>query len=195
MATTIFVGQLSYEATEDDVAQVFTDNNFCFEKITIPYDYENECIKGIAFVDMQSAEDVQKAIYEIGNVEIKGRKVQMIEKNPDKGKGKGKGYYAGKGVGWHKGGGKGRDRSRSPGGKNDWEPEWHEQQRIPYFRGRGGCIRNPGDVISGRVATGEQICFAWNRERGCEGGCDRVHVCELCMLDHPKRECPDRKRW
>jgi len=110
---TIFVGQLAYEATEEDVARAFIDNNFAYSKITVPWDYEKGSTKGIAFVDMLSREDLEKALYEIGNVTIKGRAVQMIEKSPDKGKGKGKGFKGGKGR---------EDRSRSPAGDRGWWP-------------------------------------------------------------------------
>ena len=59
-------------------------------------------------------------------------------------------------------------------------------------RGRGPKPRM-GEPGSGRTATGQQVCFAWNRERGCAGGCGRVHVCERCMEEHPKRECTKRR--
>jgi len=135
MATTIYVGQLSFDATEDDVARVFEDYNFEYERISVPQNHEKGSGKGFAFVDMHSADDVQRALDKIGNIEIRGRNVSMREKNADKGgkgKSKGKDDY-GRGRDDRGGGryddrkgdkGKGkrdsyRDRSREHGGYDD----------------------------------------------------------------------------
>ena len=53
--------------------------------------------------------------------------------------------------------------------------------------------KRPGDGKrgSGRTATGEQICFRYNRG-ACELPCPegRAHCCEVCMTaGHPKKEC------
>jgi hypothetical protein len=79
-------------------------------------------------------------------------------KYPRREKGRGdKGYYKGKG----KGGGK----FNSSKGKS---------------KGKG---KNPSGLQS-RTPDGKLICYAYNNT-GCKGSCGMVHVCRLCLLDHP----------
>jgi len=80
MSSTLYIGQLSYDATEDDVARVFRDYNIDYEKISVPYSQEKGRGKGFAFVDLRSHSDVRNALEEMRDVDILGRPVAIVEK-------------------------------------------------------------------------------------------------------------------
>jgi len=138
MSSTIYVGQLSYDATEDDVARVFEEYNLEFDKISVPQDHGKGRSRGFAFVDMRNQDDVQRALQEIGNIEICGRPVFMREKEEKGGKGKGgKGKDYGRDRDDYRGGGGRYDDDRRKGGdkgkgKRD---RYDNRDRSP---GRGG---------------------------------------------------------
>jgi hypothetical protein len=54
-------------------------------------------------------------------------------------------------------------------------------------RGKGkkgqGKGKNKRGLIS-RTPDGRSICYAYNNQ-GCSGNCGMVHVCRICMKDHP----------
>jgi len=139
MSSTIYVGQLSYDATEDDVARVFEEYNFEFDKISVPQDHGKGRSRGFAFVDMRNQDDVQRALQEIGNIEICGRQVFMREKEEKGGKGKGgKGKDYGRDRDDYRGGGGRYDDDRRKGGdkgKGKKSDRYDNRDRSP---GRGG---------------------------------------------------------
>ena len=89
--------------------------------------------------------------------------------------------------------------------------KWHKQHEDPWgHKGGGGDGkgRQKGkgkDIGKGKGKTkmgapskngfvfsktpdGREICFNFNRE-ACDGGCNRVHVCQLCLKSHPRSKC------
>jgi len=80
MSSTLYIGQLSYDATEDDVARVFRDHHIDYEKISVPYSQEKGRGKGFAFVDLRSHSDVRNALEEMRDVDICNRPVTIEEK-------------------------------------------------------------------------------------------------------------------
>jgi len=36
---------------------------------------------------------------------------------------------------------------------------------------------------------GQQICFNYQKYKGCLGGCNRTHVCQKCFGNHPVFSC------
>lgn len=137
MSSTIYVGQLSYDATEDDVARVFEEYNLEFDKISVPQDHGKGRSRGFAFVDMRNQDDVQRALQEIGNIEICGRAVFMREKEEKGGKGKGgKGKDYGRDRDDYRGGGRYDDDRRKGGDKGKGKRDRYDNRdRSP---GRGG---------------------------------------------------------
>jgi len=93
MSSTLYIGQLSYDATEDDVARVFRDHHIDYEKISVPYSQEKGRGKGFAFVDLRSHSDVRNALEEMRDVDIRGRVVFIREKREVGDKGRGRGRY------------------------------------------------------------------------------------------------------
>ena len=54
-------------------------------------------------------------------------------------------------------------------------------------RGKGKKGRGKGKDKNGlisRTPDGRSICYAYNNQ-GCSGSCGMVHVCRICMKDHP----------
>ena len=56
------------------------------------------------------------------------------------------------------------------------------------FKGKKG----QGERLHSVTPDGRQICFAWsNKKEGCKGGCQRLHVCRICLdQGHPTYEHP-----
>lgn len=78
---TIYVGNLSYQATEADLKAVFADYGEV-NRVTLPTDRETGRVRGFAFVDM--AEDAQEneAIAELDGAEWMGRQLRVNKAKP-----------------------------------------------------------------------------------------------------------------
>ncbi|HEY9891485.1 MAG TPA: RNA-binding protein [Candidatus Sericytochromatia bacterium] len=78
---TIYVGNLSYEATEDDLSSVFAEYG-TVKRVVLPTDRETGRMRGFAFVEM--AEDAQEdaAITELDGAEWMGRQLRVNKARP-----------------------------------------------------------------------------------------------------------------
>jgi len=78
---TIYVGNLSYQATEDDLSSVFADYG-TVKRVVLPTDRETGRMRGFAFVEM--AEDAQEdaAITELDGAEWMGRQLRVNKARP-----------------------------------------------------------------------------------------------------------------
>ena len=77
----IYVGNLSYSATEDDLRTAFEAFGQV-ESATIVMDRETGRSKGFGFVEMPAAAEAQTAIAELNGKELKGRAVTVNEARP-----------------------------------------------------------------------------------------------------------------
>jgi RNA recognition motif-containing protein len=111
----IYVGGLPYTTTEEQLAQIFsTYGEVTSSKIII--DRETNRSRGFGFVEMSDDEAAKKAIEELQEAELGGRKLTVNEARPSEGGGGGgRGGYRGDGGGGYRGGG-GRDRDNRGGG-------------------------------------------------------------------------------
>ncbi len=105
--TNIYVGNLSYDATEDDLRQAFSAHGEV-TSVSVITDRETGRPRGFAFVEMSNGEEAEKAIQAINDTEIAGRacRVNVARPkgdNPRRGGGGGGGGFGG-------GGSRGRDR-------------------------------------------------------------------------------------
>ncbi len=78
---TIYVGNLSYRATEDDLRAVFAEYgtvNF----IGFPTDRETGRMRGFAFVDMTEDAQEDAAITELDGAEWMGRQLRVNKAKP-----------------------------------------------------------------------------------------------------------------
>ncbi len=79
--TNIYVGNLSYRATEEDVRQAFGRYGQV-SGVSIVSDRETGRSRGFAFVEMPDAEEAKAAIDGLNQQEIAGRQVTVNEARP-----------------------------------------------------------------------------------------------------------------
>ncbi|MDJ1177684.1 RNA-binding protein [Roseofilum sp. BLCC_M91] len=78
---TIYIGNLSYDATEEDLKLVFTDYG-SVKRVTLPTDRETGRIRGFGFVDMENESDEQSAISTLDGAEWMGRQIKVNKAKP-----------------------------------------------------------------------------------------------------------------
>lgn len=107
--TNIFVGNLSYSTTQDDLLATFSQYGNV-ERVSIVTDRDSGQPRGFAFVEMTEAGAAQNAISELNGAELNGRAMNVNEARPKPqgGGGGGRGYGGGGNGGRNRGGGGGR---------------------------------------------------------------------------------------
>ena len=78
----LFVARLDYEVTEDDLTKVFSPFGE-IKDLHIASDRETGKSKGFAFVTFQNIKDWKKAISQLNNKELNGRKISIQESRQD----------------------------------------------------------------------------------------------------------------
>jgi RNA recognition motif-containing protein len=81
MENKIYVGSLSYDTTDDGLNTVFSAIGTVLSAVVIK-DRETGRSKGFGFVEMESEEDVQKAIDALDGSELDGRKLRVNKSVP-----------------------------------------------------------------------------------------------------------------
>jgi len=108
--TNIYVGNLSYEATEDDLRQAFSAFGEV-SSVSIIMDKMTGRSRGFGFVEMPEKTQAEAAISGLNLQEVRGRAITVNEARPKgEGGGGGGGGRGGYGGGGGRGGG-GRGRS------------------------------------------------------------------------------------
>ncbi|MDR3708764.1 MAG: RNA-binding protein [Capsulimonadaceae bacterium] len=122
MATKLYVGNLSYQATDQELRDLFSEVGTVTSAQVVTDRYSGQS-RGFGFVEMSSADDAQKAIAAINGRNIGGRSLVVNESRPRESSGGGGGGRSGGGGGYGGGGGRscggGGGRS-SGGGGNRW---------------------------------------------------------------------------
>ena len=77
----IYVGNLSYEVTEEDLRQAFEQSGQV-ESVSIINDKYSGRSKGFGFVEMPSNVEGQGAIENLNGKELKGREINVNEARP-----------------------------------------------------------------------------------------------------------------
>jgi len=77
----IYVGNLSYETTEEDLQQAF-EGFGQVESVNIIKDKYSGRSKGFGFVEMPAKDEAQSAINELNDTELKGRTLKVNEARP-----------------------------------------------------------------------------------------------------------------
>jgi RNA recognition motif-containing protein len=128
MSTKLFVGNLSFRTTSEDLRSAFSQIGNV-ESASVIEDRETGRSRGFAFIEMTTPEEAQAAITEFHGKEIDGRALTVNEARPRTegggggyrgGGGGGRGGYGGGGGGNRGGGGGGGGRDRFRGR----EPRW-----------------------------------------------------------------------
>lgn len=78
---TIYVGNLSYQATEDDLKAVFADYG-TVKRVVLPIDRETGRMRGFAFVEMTEDAQEDAAISELDGAEWMGRQLRVNKARP-----------------------------------------------------------------------------------------------------------------
>jgi len=77
----IYVGNLSYSATQEDITQVFTEYG-TVKRVQIPTDRETGRPRGFAFVEMETEEEETAAIEALDGAEWMGRDIKVNKARP-----------------------------------------------------------------------------------------------------------------
>jgi len=114
MSTKMFVGNLSFNTTENELQDAFAAHGTVAE-VNLMVDRMTGRPRGFAFVTMATPEEAQKAIEAMNGAELGGRPltVNIARPKEDRPPGGGGGYGGGRGGG---GGGGGRGPRRDYGG-------------------------------------------------------------------------------
>jgi len=102
----LYVGNLSFETTDDSLLQMFLTSGFTVESARIIREMDTGRSRGFGFVEIGSAEDAAKAIAQLNGSSLDGRALQVNEARPQAPRGGG-GRDGGRG---RSGGGGGRGR-------------------------------------------------------------------------------------
>jgi cold-inducible RNA-binding protein len=81
MAKKLYVGNLSYATSEDQLHGLFSEIG-PVESAALIIDRQTGQSKGFAFIEMQSAADAQTAIDRLNNREVDGRSLTVNEAKP-----------------------------------------------------------------------------------------------------------------
>lgn len=108
MAMKLYVGNLSFQTTSEDLQQLFAQAG-TVESATVVEDRDTGRSRGFGFVEMASKEEGEKAIEQFNGTDMNGRNLTVNEARPreDRGnRGGGRGGYGGGGGGGYGGGGR-----------------------------------------------------------------------------------------
>jgi RNA recognition motif-containing protein len=127
MGTKLYVGNLSFRTTSDELKDLFSQAGEV-ESASVIEDRETGRSRGFGFVEMATSEGGAAAITQFNGYELGGRALTVNEARPKAdrggGGGGGRGGYGGGGGGrGGYGGGGGGDRG-DRGGGGDREPRW-----------------------------------------------------------------------
>jgi len=101
----IYVGNLSYSVTQEDLELLFQEYG-AVEEVHMPHDRQSGRPRGFAFVTMPDANEAQAAIDALNGTDLQGRSLNVNEARPrNEGGGGGRGRSGGYGGG--RGGGRG----------------------------------------------------------------------------------------
>ncbi len=125
MATKLFVGNLTYTSTENDLQDYFSQAGSVIS-VNIMQDRATGRSRGFAFIEMASPADAEKAIAMFHQKEFQGRALTVNEARPREERPPGAGgsrFSRGPGGGGGGGGGGGERRYGGGGGGGGGRPE------------------------------------------------------------------------
>jgi len=115
MGKKVFVGNIPFQATEEELSDLFAADGRVVERVSIVTDRETGRSRGFAFVEMATDEDAASAISALDGQDFHGRPLRVNEAH-DKPRGGGGGGGGGRG-GYGGGGGGGRGGGGGYGGR------------------------------------------------------------------------------
>ena len=123
MAMKLYVGNLSFQTSSEDLQQLFAQAG-TVESATVVEDRDTGRSRGFGFVEMATKEEGEKAIEQFNGTDLAGRNLTVNEARPREDRG-GRGGGGGRGgYGGNRGGGGGRGGYGGGGGGRDNSPRW-----------------------------------------------------------------------
>jgi cold-inducible RNA-binding protein len=127
MAMKLYVGNLSFQTSSEDLQQLFSQAG-TVESASVVEDRDTGRSRGFGFVEMATKEEGEKAIEQFNGTDLAGRNLTVNEARPreDRG-GRGGGGGGRGGYGGNRGGGGGRGGyggGGGGGGRRDSTPRW-----------------------------------------------------------------------
>jgi len=98
MSNKLYVGNLSFNSSEQDLEEVFAEIG-TVESVNIIVDRDTGRSRGFGFVEMSSSEEAQNAISQLDGSEVDGRNLKVNEAKPRENRGGGGGGRGGYGGG------------------------------------------------------------------------------------------------
>jgi RNA recognition motif-containing protein len=106
MGTKLYVGNLSFNTTENELQELFSQAG-AVQEVTLMQDKFTGKSRGFAFVTMGSEQDAQTAITKFNGQTVEGRPLTVNEARPREARPPGGGGGGGRGGGYGGGGGGG----------------------------------------------------------------------------------------
>ena len=110
MSTKLYVGNLAFQTTSQDLQQLFGQAG-TVQSASVVEDRDTGRSRGFAFVEMSTEDEANSAIQQFNGKEVSGRALKVNEARPRENRGGGRGFSDNRGFG----GGNGGRRS---------EPRW-----------------------------------------------------------------------
>lgn len=82
----IYIGNLSYSVTQEDITQVFAEYG-TVKRVHVPTDRETGKMRGFAFVEMGTEAEEASAISDLDGAEWMGRQLRVNQARPREQKG------------------------------------------------------------------------------------------------------------
>ncbi|GMW06548.1 MAG: hypothetical protein AMXMBFR8_13450 [Nevskiales bacterium] len=98
MESKLYVGNLSYTATEDELRQLFSQAG-SVKSVSVIKDRDTGRSKGFAFVEMASDDDAQKAISQLNGQSFQDRSLKINVARPREDRPRGGGFGGPRGGG------------------------------------------------------------------------------------------------
>jgi RNA recognition motif-containing protein len=119
----LYVGNLPFQSTEDDLNSWFTQAGVTPSSVTLVRDRFSGQPRGFGFVEINSDEEADRAIQSLNGQNFMGRNVVVNEARPPReggGGGRGRGGFGSGGGNRGGGGGRGGRGGGGGGGRRDW---------------------------------------------------------------------------
>src|SRR5205807_8266289 len=131
MGTKLYVGNLSFNTTENELQELFSQAG-AVQEVTLMQDKFTGKSRGFAFVTMSSEQEAQNAITQFNGKSVEGRSLTVNEARPREPRPPGGGGGGGRGYG---GGGGGYGGGRRDGGQRRGRSAKQNWRKAPAAAG------------------------------------------------------------
>ena len=79
MGPKLYVGNLSFDTTEDDLRAAFSNDGRTVKEVAMPVDRQSGKPRGFAFVELGSDEEAEAAMQALDGTDLGGREIKVNE--------------------------------------------------------------------------------------------------------------------